>query len=88
MKLLSIFLVLFITGCASKPVPVVPKFPEAPQQFMEPCPELKQLAKDTKLSDVARTVTENYTLYHECSIRNKAWQEWYKTQQRIFEGAR
>jgi len=88
MKYLTIVCCLLLVGCASKPVPVVPKFPEAPQQFMEPCPELKKLEKDVKLSDVAKTVTENYTLYHECSIKSKAWAEWYKSQKRIFEGAK
>jgi len=72
MKYLIILSALFLVGCASKPVPVTMKFPDAPQQLMEPCPELKKLEKEVKLSDVAKTVTENYTLYHECSIKSKA----------------
>lgn len=88
MKYLIILPALFLVGCASKPVPVTMKFPEAPHQLMEPCPELKKLEKEVKLSDVAKTVTENYTLYHECSIKSKAWVEWYKANKNIFEGAK
>jgi len=88
MKLAIIIVSMFLVGCASKPVPVKMKFPEAPQQFMEPCPELKKLDKEPKLSDVAKTITENYTLYHECSIKSRAWVEWYKAQKNIFEGAK
>ena len=84
MKLLAILPILLLTGCM-KAVPVKAKFPEAPERFFEPCAELKQLQKDPKLSDVAKIVTENYTLYHECSIKNQAWGDWYKTQKKIFE---
>jgi hypothetical protein len=68
-----------------KSVPVKAKFPEAPSTFFESCVELKKLEKDAKLSDVAKTVTENYTLYHECSIKTQAWIDWYKSQKKIFE---
>lgn len=85
MKLSIIFASLLLAGCATKPVPVVPKFPQAPQQLQEPCSELKKLDKEPKLSDVAKTVAENYTLYHECSIKVRAWTEWYKSQKIIFE---
>ena len=88
MKYLLLFLTLFLVGCASKPVPVAMKFPEAPQQLMEPCQELKKLDKEPKLSDVAKIITENYTLYHECTIKSKAWVEWYKANKNIFEGAK
>lgn len=87
MKYLILFPLLLISGCATKPVPVKMKFPEAPQQLMEPCQELKKLDKEPKLSDVAKTITENYTLYHECSIKSKAWVEWYKANKNIFESA-
>lgn len=88
MKLLILTISLFLVGCASKPVPVTMKFPEAPHIFMEPCPQLKKLDKEPKLSDVAKIVAENYTLYHECSIKSQAWIEWYKAQKKIFEGVK
>lgn len=85
MKFLLLILALALTGCASKPVPVRMKFPEAPEALLKSCPDLKKLQKDVKLSDVAKTITENYTLYHECSIKNQAWVEWYNTHKKIFE---
>lgn len=85
MKFAILIFALVLSGCASKPVPVRMKFPEAPESLLKPCSELKKLQKDVKLSDVAKTVTENYTLYHECSIKNQAWVEWYNAHKKIFE---
>lgn len=85
MKLIIIFTSVLLVGCASKPVPVTAKFPEAPQILLEPCSELKRLQEGAKLSDVAKIVVENYTQYHECSTKTKAWTEWYKAQKSLFE---
>ena len=38
-----------------------------------------------KLREVLKTVTVNYSTYHECKIRVDAWIEWYQTQRTIFE---
>ena len=85
MRLLVVLLIaLALVGCSTT-VPVTRKFPEAPQTLLEKCPELKQLAQDAKLSDVARTVVENYTQYQHCSNKSQAWVEWYNTQKKIFE---
>ena len=46
MKFAIIFSALFLVGCASKPVPVKVKFPEAPEVLLQPCPDLKKLEKD------------------------------------------
>lgn len=73
-----------LVGCSTT-VPVTRKFPEAPQTLMEKCPELKKLAEEAKLSDVARTVVENYTQYQHCSTKSDAWVEWYNSQKKIFE---
>jgi hypothetical protein len=85
MKTLIILSTLFLTGCMTTPVPVKMKFPSAPESFFEPCSELKILDKNAKLSDVAKVVVENYTLYHECSVKSESWMEWYKSQKKIFE---
>ena len=84
MKSIVIALSLALVGC-STPVPLKPKFPEAPQVLLEPCRSLKPLEQNAKLSDVAKTVTENYHLYHDCSLKSSMWQEWYKTQRKLFE---
>lgn len=82
--ILASLMAVTLVGCSTT-VPVTRKFPEAPQTLLEKCPELKQLAQDAKLSDVARTVVENYTQYQHCSNKSEAWVEWYKTQKKIFE---
>jgi len=83
---LVIFIILafLATGCSTT-VPVVAKFPKAPERLMQPCPQLEKLENEAKLSDIAKSVTNNYTKYHECSIQNESWIEWYRTQKQIFE---
>jgi hypothetical protein len=85
----AIFLVVvvFMMGCSTT-VPVVAKFPQAPERLMQPCPQLEKLENEAKLSDIAKSVTNNYTKYHECSIQNESWVEWYKTQKQIFESVK
>jgi hypothetical protein len=85
MKTLLLSFCFVISGCMTTAVPVKRNFPVAPETLLMPCSELKKLEKDAKLSDVAKTVVENYTLYHECSIKNEAWAGWYKSQKKIFE---
>jgi hypothetical protein len=81
--LLTLFLTFILVGCSTS-VPVKRNFPQVPTELLAACPELKQTAPTTKLSDVLVVVTENYSKYHECRIKTDAWIEWYKTQQEIF----
>jgi len=85
--LVLLFLPLFV-GCASKPVPVTVKFPDVPATLFESCPELKKLSDDAKLSDIAKSVVENYTLYHECYLKTEAWKQWYTIHKNSFEALR
>ena len=79
-----ILLVMFlISGCTT--VPVTAKFPEVPNKILETCPDLKKLQDDAKLSDVAKTVTVNYSTYYECAVKHDAFVEWYKIQKKIYE---
>jgi len=55
---------------------------------MQKCPSLAKLSDDTKLSEIAKTVTSNYTSYHECSIKLDAWIEWYGIQKQIYESVK
>jgi hypothetical protein len=79
-----IIAVLVLMGCSTT-VPVTAKFPQAPERLMQKCPQLEKLEKEAKLSDIAKSVTNNYTKYHECSIQNDSWIEWYNAQKQIFE---
>lgn len=87
MKYALILIAAMLTGCSTV-VPVTAKFPEPPGKMaQERCPQLQQLKADPALSDVARTVTMNYSTYYECAVKADTWQEWYQIQKRIFEGA-
>ena len=83
-KYLAPFLLILMSGCSTV-VPVTVKFPDAPDRIKIKCPQLKTLNEDAKLSDIAKTVTENYTTYYECAVKHDAWIEWYETQKIIFE---
>jgi len=83
---LVIIVILAISGCATA-VPVTARFPEPPGKgAMTVCPDLQKLKDNAKLSDVANTVTVNYSTYYECAVKTDAWQEWYRIQRHIFEG--
>ena len=85
MRYLLIAITVALAGCATS-VPVVIKFPEAPDVLMEKCSELKMIEGDTTtLSNLIKTVTINYTAYHECAVKQEAWTEWYQSQKKIFE---
>lgn len=84
MKLILI-LVLLLAGCSTT-VPVAQKFPAAPELLQEPCQQLQKLeGSKITIVDYTKTVTENYTRYHECSAKNSAWIDWYKQQKQVFE---
>jgi hypothetical protein len=83
MKILVLMFAFLLAGCTT--VPVKRTFPEAPKELLQKCPDLQKLPNNAKLSEVAKVVTNNYILYHECAIKNDAFIEWYKTQKKIFE---
>ena len=87
MKYLIVLLLLCLTACSTT-VPVTAKFPEASNILKQQCPSLQKLKDDTKLSDVATTVTLNYSTYYECSVKVDGWIEWYQVQKQIFESVK
>lgn len=83
-RLLVLISAILLTGCLN--TPVARHFPEVPDELKTACPSLEQVDPNTtKLSEVVRVVTDNYTQYHECRVKVDAWIEWYKTQRSIFE---
>ena len=85
-RTLLIAIITLILAACSTVVPVTAKFPEAPGKLAtEKCPNLQKLEEDTKLSDVAKTVTANYTEYYTCAVKVDAWIEWYNIQKNIYE---
>jgi hypothetical protein len=80
-----LLLSLLLTGCSTV-VPVTARFPEAPGNLaLTACPQLQKLSDDATLSDIAKTITANYTTYYECAVKMDAWIEWYQKQRYIFE---
>lgn len=83
-RLLALVPIVLLTGCLN--TPVARHFPEVPAELKISCPSLEQVDPNTtKLSEVVRVVTDNYTQYHECRVKVDAWIEWYTTQRSIFE---
>lgn len=80
-------LLILLTGCSTT-VPVKAKFPEVPDRLLVKCPQLEKLNNDSKLSDVSKTITANYTTYYECAVKGDAWIEWYQIQKNIYEGVK
>ena len=87
MKTLLIISMLILAGCSTT-TPVKRNFPEVPSELLEVCPELKQTEPTSKLSEVLKVVTENYSQYHECRVKVDTWNEWYKSQKQIFESVK
>ena len=82
-----LILVLMLAGCSTT-VPVTSKFPEPPKYSLQACPQLQTLKDGSKLSEVATTVTINYSTYYECAVKNDAWIEWYNIQKHIYESVK
>ena len=84
MKMLLLTTVLILSGCST--APVVMKFPEVPEALMQQCEPLDKVPADTKqLSTTAEVVIKNYGKYHVCRIKVEEWQEWYKSNKKIYE---
>ena len=79
--------VLILTGCSTT-VPVTAKFPDVPERLLVKCPQLEKLENEAKLSDIGKTVTNNYTTYYECAVKHDAFAEWYNIQKNIFESVK
>jgi hypothetical protein len=61
-------------------------WPEVPNSLQEPAPDLKALPENKKtLTDLIENVNENYGSYYELKEKYEAWQDWYKTQKKIYE---
>jgi len=83
----ALLVLAMCSGCSTV-VSVTARFPEPPGKLAtQCCPDLQKLKDDSRLSDVSRTVTINYSTYYECAVKVDTWQEWYNIQKIIFEGA-
>jgi Na+-transporting methylmalonyl-CoA/oxaloacetate decarboxylase gamma subunit len=84
--LLVLLLTTFLIGCVSVGAP---KFPEAPKEIKEPCPQLNLVDRDEeKLSEVLKVIVENYGKYHECAAKVDAWIKWHNEHEKIYKELR
>lgn len=86
MKKIAFISCILLVGCA-KPVPVKMDFPLAPASILKKCEELKQIeprAGGVPITELLKTVVENYTLYHECANKVEGWSEWYESMKKIY----
>jgi hypothetical protein len=86
-SILTILMLSLLVGCSTT-VPVARKFPDLPPSLEKSCEPLKEVAQTDKLSQVLITITDNYSLYHECEIKNELWLKWYHDQKEIFDSVK
>jgi len=87
MKYLSLVLVVALAGCMA--VPIKQKFPEAIPELKEKCPDLQQIQGDkVAITDLLKSIINNYNMYHECSLKNDGWNRWYDEQRKIYESVK
>jgi hypothetical protein len=85
MRYLVFALALGLTACTT--VPVTARFPDKPGELVSTaCPNLEKLKDSPTLSDVSRTIANNYGAYYECAVKVDMWIRWYNEQRVIFEG--
>lgn len=90
MKLLAVILIATLSGCSIL-VPVKPKFPEPVPELVERCRELQQVqvtGNPVAITDMLKTIVNNYSLYYQCSNKVDGWNAWYEEQRRIYESVK
>ena len=87
MKRAIIFLALFLSACANTATPLMPSWPVAPADLQAPAPDLKPLEPNQRnLSDLIENSNDNYTQYYILKEKYEAWQSWYNSQKKIWDG--
>ena len=87
MKKLSLLIPVFLLSGCFGTAPVKQPWPEVPADLIKACPNLKLVdPKTDKLSDIIDVVSDNYALYYDCKSKVDDWVEWYKGQQKIYNG--
>lgn len=88
MKAVILTTALLMSGCTMF-VPVKRHFPDAPETLMAKCPQLETVQGDrVAITDMLKTIVNNYRLYYECSNRVEGWSEWYTEQKKIFDSVK
>jgi hypothetical protein len=87
MKYVVLALALTLAGCSTV-TPVKQNFPQATKTLMESCPDLQKIEGDkVAITDLLKTIVNNYSLYYQCANKVDGWKEWYEQQKKTFEEA-
>ena len=88
MRLIIASLALLLTGCIGS-IPIQPpKWPDAPTELREKCPDLNTANPDQpSITELLKTVVKNYELYYYCSLKQEGWNDWYNKHKKNYEGA-
>lgn len=83
-KIALLITVLILAGCTS--VPVMPKWPDVPEDLKTACPDLATVdPQNDKLHVIVETVADNYKTYYDCKAKVDDWITWYKGQKDIYD---
>lgn len=87
MKKLIVISLFLLTACAGNRAPIIPTWPTVPADLQQPAAELTPLEPEQRnLSDLIQNSNENYTQYYLLKDKYEGWQNWYNTQQKIWQG--
>lgn len=87
MKQLIVISAFLLSACANTSTPVIPKWPTAPADLQQPAQDLTPLNPDQhNLSDLIGNANDNYAQYYILKEKYQGWQNWYNTQQKIWQG--
>lgn len=84
MKTFSLLILSLLLGGCTTVTPLAQQFPDAPALISEPCAQLTLLNDPTTLSELTKTIADNYAKYHTCSAIVDAWIEWHTQQKENF----
>lgn len=91
MKLfVALLIVILFSGCSTV-VPVKPKFPDAVPELTQKCRDLELVVGNgnpVSITDMLKTIVNNYSLYYQCSNRVDGWNKWYEEQRKIYESVK
>lgn len=88
MKYLALILAVALAGC-STPTPIKREFPQATKTLMESCPDLQKIEGDkVAITELLKTVVNNYALYYQCANKVDGWKEWYEEQKKIYDSVK
>ena len=87
MKKLTVMFTFLLSACANTTAPVIPNWPLVPSDLQQPAQDLTPLAEDKhNLSDLIENANENYSQYYILKEKYEGWQNWYNSQQKIWQG--